>query len=534
MDSREELLQIAEQARAEGNLRMVRYALDKLKALDAEIPAAPQQPQFSGADGMSGGEKFLAGIGQGMMNTVRGAGQLTGLIPDAEIAKYKQLDKPLLDTGAGTAGSITGNVASMLPLPGGTLGKNVLGGAMAGLLTPRDEGDTLAGNAALGGAGGLLATTVLGAGGRVLRPVRSTLSDAKTALADKAAQYGIELTPAQITGSKPLKWIESVMEDLPLTSAKQEAVREGQRKQFNGALAGLMGSNADNLNEATMTEIKNRVGGGIGDIAGRNKLNFDYDTFNNLVKNQFDAQKFETSGTQSIINNYIDDILSKVEPDGTISGEAYRKLDSALGSKVRSTSDGDLRYALGQLRETMRTAMDKSISPADAAEWSKLRGQYAYMKKLEPVAAKSVEGDVNPVLVKGAALRGDKNAAYRTNDLLDLGDIGQEFLKPLPSSGTAQRVMYQKLLTSPVSMFGSGAGLGYLGGGPEAAVIGGLLSGAATSGAAALPLQKLLHSKAGRKYFTKGILPGMQALENPIMRYLAGPGGAAGLLGYNQ
>src|SRR5690606_5590655 len=114
------------------------------------------------------------------------------------------------------------------------------------------------------------------------------------------------------------------------------------------------------------------------------------------------------------------------------------------------------------------------ISPQDAAAWSQLRGQYRNMKLIEPLAAKSVDGNISPTGLLAAAIKKDGNAAYKTNDLKELGKIGKTFLGEPPNSGTAQRNFYTQMLTSPVNLTSSG--LGFLAGGTPGAALGGLLS----------------------------------------------------------
>ncbi|MEF3075162.1 hypothetical protein V2P20_09005 [Methylobacter sp. Wu1] len=507
----------------------------RLAQMYQESSQQPEQPSFSvnPTDGMSTTDLLLAGTGAGLTSVARGAGQrLRDVLPqewsdklslptEKDVEEARKLEKPLMDTAAGKIGNFVGEIVPGLLLPGGGLLKTMASGAGLGALQQTGEGESALKNAAIGAAGGALGYGAVAGAGRLLRPVRSELSDSGKALAQKAKDMGIDLDAAQLSGSKPLRIINSVLNDLPLSSGAQQAKNELQHKQFNSAIAKTMGSNADLLNEAAMAEIKSRVGGGIGDIADRNRFTFDNDMLTKLTQHSFDAQRFETGDVQKIVNNYIDDFMSKVEPNGTVSGQAYRKLDSALGARARGTTNGDLRQALGNLRETLREGMDKSISPQDAAEWSKLRGQYRNMKLIEPLAAKSVDGNISPNALLNAANKGSKNAAYQSNDLKDLGKIGKEFLQEFPSSGTAQRNFYTEALTNPL---GIGAA-GFLAGGPVGALAG-LLGPVAT--------QKLINSNAGKKYLTEGMLKSLQGLEQPAQRYLASPVGSGLLINMSQ
>lgn len=70
--------------------------------------------------GMSGGQKFLAGAGQSLASTGRGISQLAGLLSREDVDAAREVDAPLLRTGAGLGGAITGNVAQIVA-PGGAL-----------------------------------------------------------------------------------------------------------------------------------------------------------------------------------------------------------------------------------------------------------------------------------------------------------------------------------------------------------------------------------------------------------------------------
>lgn len=79
--------------------------------------------------GMTGMEKFTAGVGQGMSNIGRNVANIVGIpgYSDEDLAEAAKTDAPLLETGAGQAGAITGEIAATAPL---TLG---IGGAASGV-----------------------------------------------------------------------------------------------------------------------------------------------------------------------------------------------------------------------------------------------------------------------------------------------------------------------------------------------------------------------------------------------------------------
>ena len=70
--------------------------------------------------GMSGFDKFAAGVGKSIYDTGRGVKQLFGGMSREEVDAQRQQDAALMDTGAGLAGNIAGTVGQVL-LPGGVL-----------------------------------------------------------------------------------------------------------------------------------------------------------------------------------------------------------------------------------------------------------------------------------------------------------------------------------------------------------------------------------------------------------------------------
>lgn len=132
------------------------------KAFAAEIRrmrSAVSQEKYDPTEGMSGWDKFMAGMGKAFVDIGRGAGQLTGLVDQEDINEAKRRDAALMNTGAGLAGNISGNVAAFLPtamIPGAsTLAGAGLTGAGIGMLQPVAEDESRLKNVIMGGAGGV-------------------------------------------------------------------------------------------------------------------------------------------------------------------------------------------------------------------------------------------------------------------------------------------------------------------------------------------------------------------------------------------
>lgn len=165
-------------------------------------------------EGMSGTEKFLAGAGKAFTDIGRGIRQVfdasnaVTLTPEEaqadpetaeylsvlkqqsqalqdEIAESRRLDAPLMKTGAGIAGNITGNIAAAAPatfIPGANTlaGATAIGGVM-GALQPTVQGESRLENTALGASAGT-------AGYAVGKTISSGISAAKGRIAKLAAE----------------------------------------------------------------------------------------------------------------------------------------------------------------------------------------------------------------------------------------------------------------------------------------------------------------------------------------------------------
>jgi len=108
--------------------------------------------------GMSTFDKVMAGAGKAVVDTGRGLGQMVGLVSRDDVAKARALDAPLMNTGAGMAGNIGGNVAMAL-LPGATV-------AGTGKVLSKAPAAAELGQALLTGGKALMApTTIPGAAG---------------------------------------------------------------------------------------------------------------------------------------------------------------------------------------------------------------------------------------------------------------------------------------------------------------------------------------------------------------------------------
>lgn len=179
-------------------------------------------PKYDPTEGMSTSEKFLAGVGKAMTDAGRGVGQMVGLVSQDEINEAKALDKPLMNTTAGTVGNVVGNIATLAPtmlVPGANTvgGAALINGLAGGVLTPGSVEDRAqaAGFGALGGAAGVGAAKLIAGTGKAVSAAAAPFSEdgrkkiigevMRRAAGDNADSVAARMSNAQeiIPGSLP-------------------------------------------------------------------------------------------------------------------------------------------------------------------------------------------------------------------------------------------------------------------------------------------------------------------------------------------
>lgn len=474
-------------------------------------------------------DRFTAGAGKTMTDIVRGAGQMLGLVDQPSIDEAKRRDAPLMSTGAGMAGGIVGGVATGLPsmlIPGAnTVVGAGLTGAVLGGMQPVATGESRLTNTVLGGGGGVAGQLAGQAIARVLHPVRSNLSREGQRLLTVAKNEGIPLDAAASTGSKTLRNVNAVLENLPLTAGNEASKTANRQAAFTAAVlrrAGVVGDSAD---PATLLAQKNSLGSTFENIATRNQIDFNQGPVMQQLTDawQLAGRRLAKPGT---IQNTIDDILSDVSPGGVLPGVKYQGWRSELNKLARG--DDYEAHLAKQVKKALDDAFTSQVGGSDAQLWRQASRQYANLKTiLRAQGGAGVlpnEGTISPAQLSQALANavGREGKALGRGDLNDLARVGQLFVRsPVPDSGSAQRLFYQSLLT------GGGLTGAYLD--PERAPI--YLGAAGASLAAPRLAQMLLNSSGGQQYLSQGLVqltPQQRAMINALTR----SGGAAVPLAY--
>ncbi|KAB7765403.1 hypothetical protein CEK68_11960 [Xanthomonas sp. LMG 12461] len=408
--------------------------------------------------------KGLVGAGRAVDRNLRGIGQLTGTSTQAMDEGAKGLNQVLAgDTATnlgdiaaeGLALAVPGSKIAALPKMATRVAASTGLGAASGYVGAADSQAGRLGNAALGGA--------FGAGGEVvgqgLRLLGSRVTPEIMALYNAARQRGIELTPAQLSNSQFLKRAENMLKNIPFTGATR--TWEKQLEQFNTAVSKTFGENAPKITPDVFAAAKSRIGQQFDELSARSTLNVSDRLLEGLGAIQKEASEVAEDGTIRAVNSVIDRFLRQTQ-DGVLPGPAYKSLDSQLGKIM--ANGGEKAAYIGQVRDTLREAMDESIPAALKDAWTQARSQYRSLKTVEPLVAKSADGTISPAQLMGR-VTADKSgkaamAAGRGGELGTLARIGQAMKAP-SSSGTAENMLAGGLF-NPVNWpsYAAGGALG--------------------------------------------------------------------------
>ncbi len=483
---------------------------DFLKKIDFRQAVNP-------TEGMSNTEKSLAGAGKAYVDLGRGVKQIVssdaptmqGLITgdqrskvQQEVDEAKSLDAPLMRTGAGVAGNLGGNLALALPtaaIPGAnTYTGAALIGAGMNALQPTASGESRLfnmGAGAVGGAAGQLAGNLVG---RIAQPVASRLTPEEQKLADAAVRNNIPLSSGQVTGSKPLQITESVLENLPFTSGASIAQKDAQKQAFNRAVLAKAGIADDTATATTLGAQKSALGKQFEDIAGRNVLDFNkpvngqplVDKLSSIATN---ASRKLTPDKSQGVKNVVDDILSQVDQKGVMPGTNYQGWRTDL--RLLGKGDDYEASVYQGIKKALDTTFKDQISGADSAAWNQASREYGNLKiildAMGGAGAGTKVGNISPAQLESALTKsiGREGKALGRGDLNELSAVGRKYVgESIPDSGTAQRMLYQALLTGGGGGLGAGAALA-TGHDP----LQGLAYGAGATGASLL-LPKLVQS----------------------------------------
>lgn len=521
------------------------------ESLVASNPAEydPQSPEFRARYGAQGttAQNFAAGAGKAVVDLGRGIRQIGAEVMDrvsprdrgitslvtgqrsradelrAQQDEVNARDADLMRTGAGVAGNVAGNLATVI-IPGGAVARGAqvakLGrtaaaaraltnpatyragaasGAIQGALRPVGEDESRAMNtvtgAAFGGAGVALGNTL----GRVVQPLRNRAPNPQAVRT--LEQAGVPLDTAQRTGSPLMLRARAALSDNPATLNQQAAFIGRQQSAFNRAALREIGENADAATPQVLDAASRRIGSYFDAVSQRVPLRID-------AKLGRDVQQIMQRGKSALVDSdyaALSRLMGQVQGKGSrgaLTGEQYQQVKQALDDIA---AGGSLR---GKLAQDLRSAFDGALerSAAGTSDFKLLkdaRRQWQALKQIEQAVASDGTGMISPAKLANVFVQ--KRNRYQglygrgNQRLVRLAQAGKQVLtEKTPNSGTPARIAAQ---LAPSALVGGGYALAT-----------GDIDTAAKIGAATYLIpragQALLTNRLASQYMTQGLPQG--------------------------
>lgn len=360
---------------------------------------------------------------------------------------------PVLSMG----GELTGAIAPMVALGGvpaiarglgmtGTLGARTLtglgsnaliGGADTAVRTGGDIGATGQG-AALSGLLGAAAPAVgrglSAATNYALRPAQDAVTQR---LLGVAAEHGIPIGAAQTSTSPFVRKVSQIAGQFP--GSGQNVFQGDQVNHFTRAVARTFGEDAENLTPQVMQRARARLGSEFDHVASNTTIRADDAFGRDLTTVLQEARTVLPAAEVVPLARQMDAIVSKIDPAGNLTGETYQALTrkgAPLDRAMQSTNP-NVKYYAGQIREALEDAMQRSATPEMAARLAEARRQYKNMMTVAPLVVKGTPGEVSPLALQQRVNGSFSGRAFRGGgELGDLSDLGQMFFRRPADSGT--------------------------------------------------------------------------------------------------
>lgn len=472
-------------------------------------------------------EKRFPGLSQWSQSTLgMPSAEASAAATNASVEEARVRDAPLMDTKAGLAGNIAGNIAAtMIPL--GAMAKAGSGtaaalfnprtykaaaavGAAQGALQPVGEDESRAGNIVLGGVAGAAGNAAVNAIGRIAQPVAVAASAGVKKAVDVLESAGVPLDAAQRTGSTFFNKLRSSFSDNPFTAGPQAELVATQKAAYNRAVLRTIGEDAEAATPDVMGRAEARINGVFKDVLDRNRIGVNDSMLARVGAIQKAANEEEKKPVVAIANR----LMSAVEDDGAIAGQAAYAVKKDL-DRLASSADSTLAYHARQLRSTLMDGINGSLNDADRAAFSEARGQFANMKKIEGAIDRMGSGDVSPAkLANVFAQKVNRSISIYgkgPQELHDLAQAGNMLLPDRnPNSGSVARAVMQTAL--PLV---AGGAEGYRHG--EDGGMAHAIGTAAAVAAAPRAAQAIMNNPATARYLAEGLRGSVTPLRDLML-----------------
>lgn len=343
-------------------------------------------------------------------------------------------------------------------------------------------------------------------------PARMVTPAPQSALRAKQVQelqkQGVtSLTAGQRTGSKRIRSLEDASQLIPLGGGKAERMQNEVSKQFTKAALKKAGIDASEASGEVLEAGFRAMGKEYQQLGQAINLRPSPAFVSRLQRIVSDYKKQTPNDKQiGLVTGIIDDLKGRP----SLAGNDFVQFQSQLKQAARKMGDNEQsRDALNKIVQVMEAqAIRSAPKQAQGQIRSQLRDlnkRYRNLSIVEDAVTRgsgeaAAQGIVSPAALTGALKkRSPREYSRERSELGALAKSGNAIIRPLSSSGTAERQISQKMLGAGLSsgpLVGGGAGYMVA---PEAALAGMLLGGAAPAVASRTLMSRPMQAYLGNQ-----------------------------------
>lgn len=337
-------------------------------------------------------------------------------------------------------------------------------------------------------AGAIAGTRLPNVGARAVTPAPA--DPARQAAVQTLEREGVTaLTAGQRTGNNRLRWIEDATAMVPGGGGRATAMQTQAAEQYTQAALRRAGINATRATSDVLDDAFRAIGNEFDQFAAQVTVKGS-PMFGQRLSRLADQYENNVPPVMQVpaVRKAANEIAAKVASPQGMSGPEFAGYRSELRRLQRGMKQNPQgSEAIGRMIENLDAQMVRSApkgqGPAYAGRLQDLNRRYRNMLAIEDAAGGAGEnatlGLISPARLKEAVKRQNKKDYTRgRSELGRLARAGEGVMRPLPSSGTAERSFAQKAISAPGAVIGGFAG----GGDPMTALMGGVALPAINAG----------------------------------------------------
>lgn len=424
-------------------------------------------------------------------------------------------------TTAGKYASTIGEFAPGALFPGGVVQRvvgNVVGPAIASETAGQlAQGTGYEGAARVAGAlvGGMAPNMIA----RGYTPVPT--DPTRQRMVQTLRNEGVDaLTAGEVTGSKPLRYLEQHASDIPFSGGRAATQADRAAEQFTNAALRRAGIQGNRATQEVIDQAFTAHGQRFDQLAQQSSATLTAQDARRIGQAIHEYARMTPPTTRI---PFVQDIFNDLRNHAgrPIAGDVYQRYASTLETTARNAADPQLSHALRTIREVLDDAVGRGLPQNMQGAWQNARREYRNLLVVAQASAaageKAANGLISPAQLAAATkqIQGQRNFQRGRGDFAELARAGQAVMSPLPNSGTPAR------LAAGAVGAGVGQAIGGLTGGAPGmaagAVLGPLGTAMVARGFMSGPMQRYLGANArGQPVQNNSLASGMIAAPHAI------------------